>query len=327
MSLVFITNTFAQIATENSKALDNTSLGLTVGASTPLDMNSVFPINANLGIRFAKEVTPIWGWQLEGIAVLNDNHFTDMKTAVKVTNIGLNSTLNMSNLLCGYKGKRRFFEVSTVTGLGWLHSYDVTFDDLTAKTGLDIAFNMGNNRQHSLVLTPAVYWNLTKEKCIQFNKKNAQLALNVSYIYHFKNSNGTHNFKIYDIGALNEQINSLQEELTAEKARKPRVIEKIVEKRILIPNQHVIQFAQNSAELSQEAINILNGINNDVTVNIVGTSSPEGKETYNQKLSEKRAEAVANFLNKKGVKVNTVVGRGVMLGETTNRLVIIDVLE
>ena len=89
----------AQIATENSKVLDNVSVGVTVGATTPLDFNSVLPLNTNLGLKISKEFTPVVGMQIEGLAILNDNHFSDVKTLVKATNVGVNRTVNLSNLL------------------------------------------------------------------------------------------------------------------------------------------------------------------------------------------------------------------------------------
>ena len=138
----------AQIATENSNAFDNIGLGVTVGVSTPLDFNSMFPLNTNIGLKVTKDITPVIGFQVEGLAFLNDNHFSDIKTAVKATNLGVNGTLNLSNALWGYKGTPRVFEVSTVTGLGWLHSWDTSENSLTAKTGLDLTFNLGKNKAH-----------------------------------------------------------------------------------------------------------------------------------------------------------------------------------
>jgi len=103
----------AQIATQNSNALDNIYVGVTGGVSTPLDFNSVFPLNPNAGIVVGKDLTPYFGFNVEGIAILNDNHFSDIKTSVKATNVGVNGIVNLSNVLFGYKGTPRVFEVST----------------------------------------------------------------------------------------------------------------------------------------------------------------------------------------------------------------------
>ena len=319
----------AQIATENSNAFDNVGVGVTAGVSTPLDFNSVFPLNTNVGLKITKDITPVIGFQIEGLAVFNDNHFSDLKTAVKATNVGLNGALNLSNFFWGYKGTPRVFEVSTVAGLGWLHTWNTSENSLTAKTGLDLAFNLGKNKAHSLVLTPAVYWNLHKIDAIQFNKKGAQLALNLSYIYHFKTSNGTHHFKTYDVGAMNNEINYLHGKLDECEKREPKLVERIVEKKVAVPTntEWFVQFAQKSAELTAEAKATLDKIGEDLVVDVIGTSSPEGDAEFNQRLSEKRAAVVADYLTKRGVKVNSWAGKGVQIGLATNRLAIVTVAQ
>lgn len=319
----------AQIATENSNAFDNVGVGVTAGVSTPLDFNSVFPFNTNVGLKITKDITPVIGFQIEGLAVLNDNHFSDLKTAVKATNVGLNGALNLSNFFWGYKGTPRVFEVSTVAGLGWLHTWNTSENSLTAKTGLDLAFNLGKNKVHSLVLTPAVYWNLHKIDAIQFNKKGAQLALNLSYIYHLKTSNGTHHFKTYDVGAMNNEINYLHGKLDECEKREPKLVERIVEKKVAVPTntKWFVQFAQKSAELTAEAKETLDKIGENLVVDVIGTSSPEGDAEFNQRLSDKRAAVVADYLTKRGVKVNSWAGKGVPNGLATNRLAIVTVAQ
>lgn len=310
----------AQIATENSNAFDNVGVGVTAGVSTPLDFNSVFPLNTNVGLKVTKDITPVIGYQIEGLAVLNDNHFSDLKTVVKATNVGLNGVLNLSNLFWGYKGTPRVFEVSTITGLGWLHTWNTSKNSLTAKTGFDLAFNIGKNKAHSLVLTPAVYWNLHKFDAIQFNKKGAQLALNLTYVYHFKTSNGTHHFKTYDVGAMANEINYLRGRLDECEKREPKVVEKIAEVKTPTTdaavvkngnNSWVVTFATASSVLTNEAKFILNQVGNDAVVDVTATASPDGSREFNQRLSEKRAEVVADYLSKRGVKVNSFAGKGV----------------
>lgn len=303
----------AQIATENSNALDNIGIGITGGVSTPLDFNSVFPLNSNVGIKITKDVTPVFSFQVEGLAFLNDNHFSKVKTTIKAINVGLNGTINLTNAFYGYKGSPRKFEISTVGGLGWLHKWTTSENYLSAKTGLDFAYNFG--KAHSIVLTPAVYWNLDKFSSIKFNKHNAQLAINATYIYHFKNSNGTHYFKTYDVGAMQDEIAELNRKL----AEKPKVVEKVVEVKSApvtnsvktIDNVWVVSFAKGSSELSNEAKYVLDQIGENLVVNIEATASPEGTAEFNQKLSDERAETVSKYLTDRGLKVNSSVGKGV----------------
>lgn len=310
----------AQIATQNSNALDNISVGITVGASTPLDFNSFFPVNTNFGLKLQKDFTPAFGIQIEGLAILNDNHFSDLKTFVKGTNVGANAAFNLSNILWGYKGSPRVFEVSTIAGIGWLHEWNTSSNSLTAKTGLDLAFNIGKKKAHSIVITPAVYWNLHKFDAIQFNKQGAQLALNVTYVYHFKTSNGTHNFKTYDVGAMIDEINRLNGALTECQRRTPEVVEKVVEVKAPETNGAVIKsstqfwvvtFETGSAKISNEDKYILNEIGNDAIVDITATASPDGSAKRNQQLSEERANAVKEYLTNRGVRVNSCQGLGV----------------
>ena len=314
----------AQIATENSNALDNIGVGITAGASTPLDFNSVFPVNPNVGLKVTKDFTPVIGIQVEGLAILNDNHFTDIKTVVKATNVGLNGALNLSNLLWGYKGTPRAFEVSAIGGLGWMHVWNTKENSLTSKTGLDLAINLGKNKAHSFVLTPAVYWNLHKIDAIQFNKNGAQLALNLTYVYHFKTSNGTHHFKTYDVGAMIGEINRLNGALEECEKREPKVIKvvEVVEKKaepepeVTAPTpanetKWIVAFNAASAKLSNEAKFILDQIGENTVVDITATASADGSKAFNQKLSELRAKVVADYLTKRGIKVNSAIGKGV----------------
>ncbi len=322
----------AQIATENSKVTDNVSLGITGGVMTPLDMNSVFPVNPAAGLKLTKDFSPAFGLELEGLAVLNDNHFSDLKTSLKATNVGLAGVVNLSNALFGYPGKPRRFEAKLVAGLGWLHSWNTSSNFLSSKTGIDLAFNLGKSRAHSIVLTPGIYWNLGGIKDIQFNKHNAQFALMASYVYHFKTSNGTHHFKTYDIGAMTDEINELRARLDEARNRpvpaasvvvKPeKVVEKIV---VRIESQWFVQFAKASSELTDAAMKVLDGIPEGTKVNIIGTASPEGDPGFNFQLSRDRAETVARYLSSRSIEVCECEGIGV--SDYSNRLAIITVAD
>lgn len=353
----------AQVAYEKAKWYDNWSIGATVGATTPLDFNSVMPLNTNFGIKLQKDFTPIFGLQAEGLVFVNDNHFRavthhhecnddthqhgdkpvhDDLTWVKAFDVNVNGLINWSNVFCGYKGTPRLFEISTVTGLGWLYMYDTNNHYLTAKTGLDLAFNLGKSKTHSIVLTPAVYWNLSATNKIQFNKKYAQLGLNVSYIYHFKNSNGTHSFKLYDVGAMNSEINDLRgtnSSLTnrvnglenANNKLKTENSDLAAENEKLAKYKNdgrtwTVEFAQGSSELTSDATAILDKVAANESVTVLGTASPEGSSTLNNRLSEARANAVASYLTNKGVKVTRVKGVGASTN-SSNRLALVGISE
>ena len=67
MMAVFTAN--AQIAIQKAKFFDNVYLGVHGGASTPLTFNSVFPVNPGAGLTLGKELTPVFGIELEGKAI------------------------------------------------------------------------------------------------------------------------------------------------------------------------------------------------------------------------------------------------------------------
>ena len=315
----------AQIATENSKLFDNTYVGVVGGAFTNLNFNSVFPLNSAAGLKIGKDLTPAFTIEAAGLAFFKDSAFNPGKpgTTVKATNVSLSGVLNWSNIFGGYNGSPRFFEVRTNTGLGWLHTWNTSTNNLTANTGFDLAFNLGNKRAHSIVLSPTIFWNLDQNSKIQFNKNNAQIGILASYVYHFKTSNGTHHFKTYDIDALYREL---------EDAKKNVQVNTVVTKEteyVMVPveSKLFVFFAQNNAELDQEAIDVLNLVPNGATVNIVGSASIEGTKEYNQKLSERRAKSVANYLvNNRSVKVKSTTGVGAQ-NNASGRIAVVEITQ
>lgn len=340
----------AQKAIETSNFLDNVYVGAQVGVTTPMTLNSVFPLNTQGTIRVGKDWTPVLGTIVEGTAFFNNNRFSyGSGTFVKSSTVSIGSTINLSNLFCGYNGSPRNFEVSLIGTLGWFHMFnvdpaeysviyynnnipvDVTTrksdfdDDLVSKTGVDLTWNLGKEKAWQLYVEPAVYWNLTANKggTIQFNRKFAQIGLAAGFNYKFKTSNGTHNFKVYDIAEITKDVNALRAENDALKARGPKIIEKLVEKTNTVVEKvdriTVICFAQNSDELSAEADNQIANLTAK-EVMVVGYASPEGTAEYNKKLSQSRADVVKKALEKKGVKVTSSEGRGAS-DNNSNRIV------
>jgi outer membrane protein OmpA-like peptidoglycan-associated protein len=364
IALMMVFSANAQVATENAKLFDNTYVGVEVGATTPLNFNSMFPVNTVAGIKFGKELTPVFGLEAEGFAVFGDNVYRygvngsipaegafnvhkngSVNTFVKATNVGLNGVINWSNLLFGYQGTPRFFEVKTNTGLGWMHyfgTYTPAYpiggyvtagkqNVLTAKTAVDFAFNLGAKKAHTITVSPGIYWNLNEGGNVKFNKNYAQFGVMVGYTYHFKTSNGTHHFKTYDVGAMVGEIDRLNSEL----AKKPTEVEviKYVDRTVNNYNGPVtnnvatkadkntfIFFAFNSDVLTDNAKATLDEIPVGA-YNIYGYASNEGSTKYNQKLSERRATAVAKYLESKGSRISTIKGCGVAFGNTTGRVV------
>lgn len=318
----------AQTAIETPKFFDNMYFGIHGGATTPLDCRDVFPVNGVAGITLGKNLTPVFGVEFEGNAWFNDNHFVrSSHTFVKATNVSMDGTVNLTNLFGKYKGVPRKVELKTNTGLGWLHYWNCgKANALTAKTALDLDVNVGKTKAHTFTLSPGVYWNLSETGKIQFNKQYAQLGVMLGYTYRFKTSNGTHNFKLYDVGAMNEEINQLQSDL----ARKPKEVVKevkVTEQRMVpVEKTYVIQFAKNSSLLTGENMEILNRIPVGSKVTIVGTASVEGSKSHNDELSEERANVVTTYLRDRNVEVVSSKGIGSSNGPTSNRLVIVTLI-
>lgn len=356
--MIFTAN--AQIATENAKLFDNVYAGVEAGVTTPFNFNSVFPLNPVVGVKIGKELTPTFAFELEGLAVFGDNVYRygvnnsmlvpidgamnvhkngSVNTFVKATNVGLNGVINLSNLVFGYKGAPRVFEVKTNAGFGWLHYYgDFTTNIvggyvpagksnvLTAKTGVDLAFNIGRTKAHTFTISPAIYWGLNEEGNIKFNKTYSQLAIMAGYTYHFKTSNGTRYFKTYDVGAMIDEIDRLNEEL----AKKPTevIVEKEVTKEVekIVPVKMTdvyVFFAQNSSTLDDRAKDQLDKLGQNGVYKVVAYASADGTAEYNQRLSERRAAIVADYLINRGCKVDSWEGKGVEYGETTGRVAVV----
>lgn len=344
----------AQKAIETSKVTDNISVGVNAGVTTPLDFNEVFPLNTTFGITLQKDLTPTFGFRATGtvgfkfpnggeVGLFNVGEegvlpLTATTTFVKTVNVGLDGILNLSNLFNGYDGTPKLFEVSAVGGLGWMHVYDNNNignnNFLTAKTGLDFGFNLGRAKAVMLYAEPAVLWNLTANGKPKFNKEHAQLSLSVGVAYRFLTSNGTHNFKLYDIGTMekiNQDLAKRIADLETANARLKAVAPKPMRQAPVAQTSKVVEktiggievpFAFDSAELSAEAKTILDKIATGSTVIVDGFASAVGTPEYNEKLSAERAENVAMYLRNKGITVKEVNGYGIVKNAANQKAVI-----
>ena len=325
----------AQTAIETPKTFDNIYVGAQLGVSTPMSFNSTFPLNTSVGVKIGKNLTPVIGVNLEGnmwfgSATHEQGRFS-WHNGIRVTNVGLNATIDVLNWIAGYQ--ERAFSVVPEVGIGWLHMFNAGFDDqndLSAKTGIQLAYNISSAWQ--LYAEPTVWWNLTKNNKVRFNKNNAQLGLQVGFIYKFKNSNGTRGFVVHNVGEMNDEINSLRNNVAAlnnqvaalnQQIDSLEAIKPIHDTIVSYAAPYHICFAQNSAELTEEAKKVLDSIPTDVKVSIQATASPEGTEEYNLALSKKRAEAVMNYLKDHNILSSEGVG---VTGDASNRLAIITVI-
>ena len=239
---------------------------------------------------------------------------------------------------------------------------DATADNrnrMTSKAALDFAFNFGSEKQFQFYVEPSInfaFLGQSKNKELvatgnalnpvaladhqeygykaasqagqpAYNINNSFVQLNAGLIYKFANSNGTHNFTIVtprdqaEIDALNAQINELRN-------RKPEVITKEVVKEVpaikelSVSDLVFVTFAQGKSNLTREAKAALNNVKEGSHVQVVGTASPEGSKEINDRLSQARADVVANYLKSRGVNIDEATGKGVQ-GVTSNRLAVV----
>ena len=232
---------------------------------------------------------------------------------------------------------------------------------MTSKAALDFAFNFGSAKQFQFYVEPSInfaFLGQSKSKEVvatgnplapvavadhqeygykaasqagqpAYNINNSFVQLNAGLVYKFANSNGTHNFTIVtprdqaEIDALNAQINELRN-------RKPEVITKEVVKEVpsvkvkefTVSDLVFVTFAQGKSALTNDAKSALNNVKEGVHVQVVGTASPEGSKELNDRLSQARADVVANYLKGRGVIVDEATGKGVQ-GVTSNRLAVV----
>lgn len=331
---------------QESKTFDNIYVGINGGVATKATGHAWLKgLDPNFGVRVGRNFTPVFGLAVESNAYFSNKPWASDGTAVRALNTSLLGTVNLSNWFGGYKGEPRLFEVSALYGLGWGHTFGTKSNayglgksigktnSFTSKAGVDFAFNLGEKKAWQVYIEPAMIWGLNGfgYEGTQYNLNRAFAQLNAGVVYKFKTSNGTHNFKIAqlrdqsEIDALNSQINDLRDEL----AKKPKeVVKEVVKeapavtKEIKVENLVFVTFAQGKSALTPDAKKALDAVKSGSHVEIVGTASPEGDPQVNQRLSQARADAVANYLKANGVVVDSASGKGVQ-GTTSNRLAVV----
>lgn len=348
MSAQFVS---AQHTLVESKTTDNWYIGIEAGVSSKTTQSAVFKnLNPTAGLRIGRYFTPVFGLALEGQTYFGDkqfDEFRDHKTIVRALNTNLLATINLSSWFGGYNGKPRVCEVVAVAGPGWNHVFGQSEgaykNDLTAKAGLDVNFNLGASRAWQLFVEPAILYNLTSYDRTAFNVNNSALQLLVGLNYKFGNSNGTHNFAIaqlrdqHEIDQLNARINELRDantnkdrqisddaktidqlkaDLEAAKNVKPvqQVVKQVVNNNVLQPTV-IFGLGKSSVDAAQMAsvAMIAKYMKNhpNSRLEIKGYASPEGNPELNQKLSEKRAQSVKDVLVKRyGVAADRLVVKG-----------------
>ncbi len=210
---------------------------------------------------------------------------------------------------------------------------------MNAKAGLNFALNLGSAKAWQVYLEPAVVYGLwgnntyghalSPYKDFKFDSRAGIIQLSAGVNYKFGNSNGTHNFakaQLRDqaeVDGLNSKINELRNAVSAKDGQLSQANQTIADLRNKLANQKpataapapvkkegtVLQptviFRQGKSIIDPaqyanvEMVAKYMKNHSDAKVLIKGYASPEGSAELNQKLSEKRAEAVKTALVKK----------------------------
>ena len=321
----------AQTAVEGNKFLDNWSLGINAGGTTPLTHSAFFKnMRPVVGLGLTKQLTPSFGIGMEAMGSFNT---TVSRTAIDNSNISLLGMINLNNFFGTYTGVPRTFEVEAVFGIGWLHYYvnEELGDHINSpstKVGLNFNFNLGESKAWTLAVKPALVYDMNDAGYYHFNANCAAWEITAGLKYHFKCSNGEHYFtkvRPYnqsEIDALNAQVNrlrgeadnnaaalrketqranGLETELNECRNKAPQVVTNTIDnsKKIL---ESVITFRQGRTTIESSQLPNVERIatylrnHKEASVVIKGYASPEGSAEVNARIANQRAEAVKKML-------------------------------
>ena len=269
----------------------------------------------------------------------NSKSMFGSKTFINATDFDLLTTWNLNNLFAGYNGEPRSFEVIALAGGGYSRAWAQKQGGINAKLAFDFALNLGSAKQWQVYLEPGVvlgqpspmYANpFRKNLSYGGNKKwNGAFSLKLGVNYKFGTSNGTHNFKVEElrdqaeIDGLNAKINELRADNNAKDGKiaadareiadlkaklaacEARPVQTVVEEKKENVLQPMVIFRQGKSTIDAAQYASIEMVakylrnHKDAKVIVRGFASPEGKAEFNQKLSEKRAEAVKTALIKR----------------------------
>lgn len=345
-SALFAVSGFAQEkAIKNYGFWDNWFIQGQVGGSYTFSeghnkTNFTSLVTPHIAISAGKYFSPIagariqvGGWQSKSknYGLLNN----DKKTYdYSYFQANLDGMLNLTNLFSTYTGDK-FFNLYGIMGLGYVHNFGdsekgvSTQNSIVPRLGLQADFRLNDD----LSLNLEAIGNLMND---EFNgrtggtKYDATTNLLLGLTYRF-NKSGFELVDVvdpYQLASLNDQINQQKSDLAAKDrqinqykseierlANRPAVVEEVVttgETEVLM--NAVVVFRLGSAKLEQnQDINIYNAAkylqqNPGLNITLTGyADKATGTPAINQRLSQQRAQAVADILiNKYGIAKNRI---------------------
>lgn len=325
---------------ESSRFIDNTYFRVEGGATALTHPgcngydNFGHTIQGVIGAEVGKWITPKFGVAFEGdFGIRNGSKFgyfnyewVDAEQYQKaqrfnyITVTGL-TKFNMSNIFAGWNPERKW-EFVLATGPMWIHGFPGKNyeNDFGVKFKAEVNYNATERLQLNLI--PEFNYNLTgcysygTYEHPRFDSRNSWYGLKVGVTYKMGKQFAECPYKYTqaDVDKLNAEINDLR-------ARQPetvtKVVEKVVTKEVKTQTTYVVAFDYGKAELDQAGRDVLNAIPTDAVVDVQGEASYPGSKNFNQKLSERRATVVSDYLTNRGIKVGNCNG----MGETGHQIV------
>ena len=346
----------------SEKFKDNIFVSAGVGAQV-----CVNPDNSDYGlgeaitplihISVGKWMNPVWGFrgQVAGLwSTLNSKHLNGVETVIdgqetvwyKIKNkkyftLRADAIYNLSNSICGYNPDR-LFTLSVFAGPGL--TFAKTYGDqdklnamINGSVGLMGQFNVNKYLDINIEARGEVSPSIFGKYSSAYTDGAVSLTAGVTYTFGGKNfvSCGS---KV-DQDAINNEVNKYRSELAQAQAdlANAKPVTKEVVKEIEVAGPRAIFFKIGSARIDdyglvniQLAAKILKA-NPDKKYKVAGyADKATGSASWNQKLSEKRAQAVYDALIKEGVSKDQLElvgfgGTANMFGKNyLNRVVILE---
>ena len=314
---------------ESSRFIDNTYFRVEGGATALTHPGCLgyedfgHTIQGVIGAEVGKWITPKFGVAFEGdfgirngseAGKFNDEDKAHSFNYINVTGL---TKFNVSNIFAGWNPNRKV-EFVLATGPMWIHGFPGWgyVNDFGVKFKAEVNYNVTERWQLNLI--PEFNYNLTGADASagehpKFNVCNSWYGLKVGVTYKIGKqfTECPYKYTQADVDKLNAEINDLR-------ARQPetvtKVVEKVVTKEVAVKTVYqpvyVVAFDFAKAELDQAARDVLDAIPTDAVVDVQGEASYPGAKKFNQKLSERRASVVTEYLTKRGVKVANSNGVG-----------------
>lgn len=312
-------------------------------------------LTPNLNVYFGKWHSPGFGWRL-GYRGLTMKPFEDAKTRTLV-GIHFDALFNLTNLCCGYK-EDRIYNAIPYIGVGWAGR---TYKDgnnelsgtLTANYGLINTFRVAKRWAINLELAGMflrngfsgkpgleghdMMWSASLGVTFRLGKTGWNNAVDVVALQaayngiidglenDLNNANEQNKKAQGEIANLKNSLNNLNKKYT-ELVNTPRLID--------VKQSTFFPFGSAKLDSKREELNIKAYADAakaaGVKLRVIGFADTIGAEEYNKKLSQQRADVVAEMLRANGAEVESVVGQGESSEYSTkylNRRVIIEVVK